>query len=199
MSDAAPSSTPPPSAARGAPASPWELFRVFSRLALQGFGGVLPVAQYHLVERERWMTAEEFVECLSIGQVLPGPNVCNVALMVGDRYFGLRGALAALAGILLLPLAIVVALAALYAQLATLPWVVDMLRGMGAVAAGLVIGTAVKLARTLPRQRLGWKLGAAIAVLVFVAVGIARWPMLGVVFGLGTASVAVAAWRLRAR
>ena len=69
-----------------APRSSLELFVVFTRLALQGFGGVLPVAQFELVERTRWMTRAQFVETLSVAQVLPGPNVCNLALMTGDRF-----------------------------------------------------------------------------------------------------------------
>ena len=125
-----------------APRSPGELFRAFSSMALQGFGGVLPIAQRELVERERWLTKAQFVELLSLGQVLPGPNVVNLALMVGDRYFGWRGALAALTGMLLAPLAIVLALAALYAQYASVPAVAGALRGMGAVAAGLVLAMA---------------------------------------------------------
>src|SRR4051812_1765838 len=82
------------------PSSPGHIFRVFNRLALQGFGGVLPVAQRELVERERWLSREQFIELLSVAQVLPGPNVVNLALMFGDRYFGWRGGLAALAGML---------------------------------------------------------------------------------------------------
>ena len=72
--------------------SPGELFLAFNRLALQGFGGVLAVAQRELVERRRWLTREQFVEMLAISQVLPGPNIVNLSLMFGDRYFGLRGA-----------------------------------------------------------------------------------------------------------
>jgi Chromate transporter len=69
-------------------------------LALQGFGGVLAVVQRVLVDQKGWLTNEEFVEDWAVAQVLPGPNVVNLALMIGDRYFGLRGGLAALAGIL---------------------------------------------------------------------------------------------------
>jgi chromate transporter len=100
------------------PHSPGELFRAFTVLALQGFGGVLPVAQRELVEKRRWLTREQFVELLSIGQVLPGPNIVNLSLMVGDRFFGWRGALAAVAGMLAAPLAVVMALALLYARFA---------------------------------------------------------------------------------
>ena len=88
-----------------APRSPLDLFLRFNRMALQGFGGVLAVAQIELVERSGWLTREEFVETLSLAQVLPGPNVCNLALMTGDRFFGWRGAAAALGGMMLVPLA----------------------------------------------------------------------------------------------
>ena len=104
------------------PASPRELFTAFNRLALQGFGGVLAVAQAELVDRLGWLTREEFVELLSVGQVLPGPNIVNMSLMIGDRFFGLRGAFAALAGLLALPLVIVLALAVLYGRWRTCRW-----------------------------------------------------------------------------
>jgi chromate transporter len=96
-----------------APRSPGELFVAFTSLALQGFGGVLPIAQRELVDKRRWLTREQFLEFLSLGQVLPGPNIVNLALMVGDRFFGWRGAAAVLAtaivvGVLRVPMVWVV-------------------------------------------------------------------------------------------
>jgi chromate transporter len=82
------------------PRSLMHLFLVFTGLALRGFGGVLPWAQRVLVEERRWLSREQFIETLAFGQLLPGPNVCNVAIMVGDRWFGWRGAVAALGGML---------------------------------------------------------------------------------------------------
>lgn len=179
------------------PQSVGEVFRIFNRMALQGFGGVLAVAQRELVERERWMDREQFLQSLSLSQVLPGPNIVNLALMVGDRFFGWRGAAAALGGMLCVPLLIVLLLAALYGQFMHLPSVAGALRGMGAVAAGLVIATALKLVGTLRGNLLGWRLGALFAALTFLAIGVWRWPMVGVVLGLGAASVATAWWRLQ--
>ena len=181
-----------------APASPGEMFRVFTGLALQGFGGVLAVAQRELVERQRWLSREQFLEVLSIGQVLPGPNIVNMALVIGDRFFGLRGAFASLAGLLLVPMVIVLALAALYGRLSALPAVSGALRGMGAVAAGLVIGTALKVAPTLKRSPLGLPLAAGLVVVSALAIGVLRWPLVGVVLGLGALSMALA-WRALAR
>jgi chromate transporter len=176
------------------PASPSALFFAFNRLALQGFGGVLPVAQRELVERNRWMDKAEFLELLSVGQVLPGPNIVNMALIFGDRFFGWRGAFAALAGLVLAPLAIVLVLAVLVRQGAGTPMVGDALRGMGVVAAGLVLATAVKLAATLKHNVLGWPLCALLAGATAVAIGGLRWPLVAVLAGLG-ATAWVLAWR----
>ena len=180
------------------PGSLRELFFAFNRLALQGFGGVLPVAQRELVERLRWLDKEQFVEMLAISQVLPGPNVVNLALMFGDRYFGVRGALTALAGMLLAPLVIVLALTVLYAQFADMPMVSGALRGMGAVAAGLVLSTGLKLLGTLRRNPMGLPLSLAFAALSFAATAWLRWPLVWVITGLGSLAMAVAWRRLRA-
>lgn len=179
------------------PAGAGEVFRVFNWLALQGFGGVLAVAQRELVERQAWLSRAQFLEVLAIGQVLPGPNIVNMALIIGDRFLGWRGAAAAVAGLLLAPLVIVLTLAALYAHFSSQPMVAGALRGMGAVAAGLVVGTGLKLAGTLRSSVLGAPLGVTLAALAFVAIGVLRWPLVGVVLGLGALGVALAWLRLK--
>ncbi|HJV95512.1 MAG TPA: chromate transporter [Albitalea sp.] len=179
------------------PSSLAELFFTFNRLSLQGFGGVLAIAQRELVERVQWLTREQFVETLSVAQVLPGPNVVNLAMMVGDRFFGMRGAFTALAGMLLAPLVIVLALTALYTQFAAHPTVSGALRGMGAVAAGLVISTALKLLVTLKKSALGLPLGIAFAALTVLTIAVLRWPLAWVIAGLGPIAVACAYWRLK--
>ena len=178
------------------PRSPAHLFLVFTRLAMQGFGGVLPVAQRELVERERWLTRQQFVELLAVAQVLPGPNVVNLSLMVGDRAFGWRGALAALAGMLLGPLAVVIALAALYQHWGQHPRVAGALRGMGAVAAGLILATGVKLLGGLRGNALGLSRALVFTGLT-VALMLAHVPLLWVLAGLGAVSGAWAWRRLR--
>jgi chromate transporter len=191
--------TPAPSAgtsvdadALQSPASLAELFFAFNRLALQGFGGVLPVAQRELVERRRWLSRDQFVEMLSISQVLPGPNIVNLALMFGDRLFGVRGAIAALGGMMLAPLVIVILLAALYSHLADYPVATGALRGMGAVASGLVISTALKLLGTLRRNVMGFGLCLAFGAITVAATAWLRVPLIWVILGLGSVAVAVA-------
>lgn len=184
-------------AARAAPASCGALFAAFNRLALQGFGGVLPVAQRELVERLGWLTRDQFLELLALSQVLPGPNVVNLGLIYGDRCFGWRGALAASAGMLLLPLAIVLALTMAALRFGEVPAVAGALRGMGVVAAGLVLATAIRLAPGLRSSPLGRATVVALVAATVAAVAVLRWPLLPVVLALGLPGIALAAWRLR--
>src|SRR5512143_3135201 len=83
------------------------LFFGFLRVGVSGFGGVLPFARRMLVERERWLTEQEFTEVLSLGQFLPGPNIVNVSVIVGRRFHGPLGALVATIALMAPPLAIV--------------------------------------------------------------------------------------------
>ncbi len=196
----------PESSAR--PRSKRELFLTFAKLALQGFGGVLAIVQRVLCEEKRWLSRSEFVETLAVAQVLPGPNVCNVSLMVGDRFFGLGGAAVALAGMLVAPAIVVLALASLEAQFTSEPALQGALRGIAATTAGLVLGTAIKLASTLGqlgtahaaharRDHLRRAVSALLAVSTFVAVGWLRLPLLWVLPLLGLVSWAYALRELR--
>jgi chromate transporter len=174
-----------PSEARPQPRSLTDLFVSFTLLALQGFGGVLAVVQRELVEKKRWMTREEFVEEWAVAQIMPGPNVVNLSLMIGGRYFGLPGAMAALAGMLAVPLLVVLSLALVYAHFAGNPHVAGALRGMGAVAAGLIAATGLKLVTALKNHPLGKPACAAFALATFAAIALLRWPLLYVLLGLG--------------
>lgn len=170
---------------RPQPQSLGDLFLSFTILALQGFGGVLAVVQRELVEKKRWLTREEFVEDWAVAQTLPGPNVVNLSLMIGSRYFGWRGALAGVAGMLVCPLIVVLALALVYTRFAGNPQVAGALRGMGAVAAGLITATGLKLAPALRRHPLGAPLSVALALACFAGIALARLPLVYVLFAIG--------------
>ena len=182
--------------ARAQPKSLTDLFVSFTLLALQGFGGVLAIVQRELVEKKRWMTREEFVEEWAVAQIMPGPNVVNLSLMIGSRYFGIKGAMAALAGMLAAPLVIVLLLALVYAQFAGHPGVQGALRGMGAVAAGLIAATGLKLFGALQKNVLGLPLCMVLGVVCFIAIALLRWPLAYVLLGLGGLACAVAYRRL---
>lgn len=179
---------------RPRPSSPADLFWSFTWMALQGFGGVMAVVQRELVEKKRWMTSAEFVEDWAVAQVLPGPNVVNLSIMLGDRYFGWRGAVAALAGMLAFPLVLVLAVAVVYAQWSAHPAVAGALRGMGAVAAGLIAGTGLKLLAALRTHPLGFAHSSALAAATFAAMALLKVPLPWVLLVVGGAAC-VLSWR----
>ena len=167
------------------PRNPADLFWSFTWLALQGFGGVLAVVQRELVEKKRWLTHEEFLEDWAVAQVLPGPNVINLSLMLGDRYFSLRGAVAAVGGMLAVPLVVILALAILYSHFAAQPQVAGALRGMGAVAGGLIAAVGVKLLPQLRKHVLGFVPCLVLAAVVVLAIAWFRVPLAWVLLGVG--------------
>jgi chromate transporter len=183
LSDAVPAS-------HGPHVSVLALFLTFSRITLSGFGGMLFWARRALVERQRWLTEQEFVELLTLGQLLPGPNVLNLTVMVGYRFAGCAGAAAAVAGFLGWPCLVVIALGVLHQRYGALPLVQQALTGMAAVAAGLLLASVVQMATVLPRQWRPW----LFAGLAFVGVGIVRWPLLGVIGALAPWAIAMA-WK----
>ena len=165
------------------------LFLTFSRISLSSFGGALFWARRGLVEQQRWLTEREFVDLLTLGQLLPGPNVLNLTVMVGYRFSGWTGAAAAVAGYLGWPCLVVIGMGVLYQQYGGLPQVQRALAGMSIVAAGLLLATVIKLALVLPRHWRPW----LFAVMAFVGVGVLRWPLLWVMGVLAPLAL-VAAW-----
>ncbi len=166
------------------------LFLTFSRVSLSSFGGAMFWARRALVDQQRWLTDREFVELLTLGQLLPGPNVLNLTVMVGYRFAGWTGALAAMAGFLGWPCLVVIGMGMLYQQFGSLTHVQQALTGMASVAAGLLLATVIKLATVLPRRWRPWFFG----ILAFVAVGIMRWPLLWVMAALAPLAI-FAAWK----
>ncbi len=178
------------------PRSRRALFWAFTWLALQGFGGVVAVVQRELIDRRRWLTREQFVEDWAVAQTLPGPNVVNLSLMIGARHFGLGGGLAALAGMLSFPTLLLLLLVVVHAQVASHPVAAGALRGMGAVAAGLIVGSALRLLPTLRQHPVPAAWCGACTVLAFLAVVVWRWPLVWVLVVFGGASWVAAYLRL---
>lgn len=181
------------------PRSAREVFVAFSLLALQGFGGVMAVTQRELVERRRWLTRQQFLEDWAVAQILPGPNIANMAILLGDRYVGAKGALAALTGLFGVPLLILLAMVLAFGAVGDVPAVQGALRGMGVVAAALILNTAVKLLPALaghPGGRAFCGLSMATTLLALVAFGL---PLGGVLLVIGGLSCLWTWHRLGAR
>jgi chromate transporter len=162
----------------------------FARVGISGFGGVLPFARHVLVERERWLDDAEFTALLAAGHMLPGPNIINMSVMVGRRFAGARGAVAAFCGLVVPPALLFLLVAVIYQGVADIDAVRRVSLGIGAAAAGLIFGVGISLARALPRGAWVWP----IVVAAFVAVALLRWPLAWVLGVLGCLGIAFA-WR----
>jgi chromate transporter len=174
----------------------YELFRAFVAVSLSGFGGALPWARRMIVDKRRWMSAEEFNEAFSLSQFLPGPNVINFSVVFGARFGGAAGAAIALAGLLGPPLVIVTVLAALYARYGDLEMLGRILSGVASAAAGLLIAVVAKMMAPMFAKR--WDFGPPMAIAAFIGVALMQWPLPLVFLGLAPVSVALAWFRLPA-
>jgi chromate transporter len=170
-----------------------ELFMGFFMAGISGFGGVLPFARRMIVEERRWLTPAEFTEMWSLCQFLPGPNIINMSLALGMRYRGLPGAAACMVGLAGAPFLIMVGIGALYTQYGYVLEVRAVLRGIAAVAAGLFVAMAFKMAGSM-RER-SWLM--SFALLSFAGIGLLRLPLAAVLLTLAPLSIGFA-W-LRAR
>jgi chromate transporter len=168
-----------------------DLFVAFMQISLSGFGGAINWAHRALVQQRRWMNDEDFTETLSLCQFLPGPNIVNFAMCLGQRQHGLSGALAALAGVFAVPLGIFVLLGLLYSRFGQIAFVHGILNGISAAAAGFIITIGIRLAR--PHR--GRPLSIAFGLAAFLGMGIFRFPLVEVMLALAPLSVAVAWWR----
>ena len=186
------------SAVRHAPSSKTDLFLSFNWLALQGFGGVLAVVQRELVEKKKWLSLEEFVEDWSVAQILPGPNVINLAIMIGGKHFGWPGALSALLGLLFVPTLLVLFIASAIAGVGETQAMQGALRGMGAVSAGLIMATGIKMLPAVKTNPMGVLICTVLAVATFFAIAIFRLPLSWVLLTLGPLS-SIWAWRCISR
>lgn len=170
------------------------LFLIFSRIGLTSFGGGLSGWLLREFVRDRaWVGEEEFLNGLSLSQALPGVNVTNMAIWIGHRLLGLPGAVAGVAGIVVPPAVLIVAISAAFAALSRFPathWALD---GAAAAAIGLSLSMGITTALRVPRR---W-LPLAIMAGTFAAIGPLHQPLVFVVLGVGLGSVALEALRLR--
>lgn len=162
------------------------LFASFLKMGLLGFGGVLPWARRVIVDERHWLTDREFAELIGLCQVLPGPNVVNLSVIIGARTHGPAGSLIALGGMLFVPVGVMLLIATFYASVASEPLARDAIAGASAAAAGLILGTGVRLLLQARPPLRGLASGAA----AFVAVGVLHWPLLWVLLVLIVVGVA---------
>jgi chromate transporter len=153
----------------------------FAAISSTAFGGGQKASIRQQVVRQGWMDNEIFMDGLELSQVLPGPNILNLAIYCGQRIRGIRGAVAAFLGASVPPFVIILIVAALYFQFKSNPYVAGGLMGCAVGALGLTIGNAFELSWDL---RDDW-IKIVLLVASAVVVGFLKMPLLLVLIILG--------------
>jgi chromate transporter len=164
------------------------LFVAFLKVSLCGFGGPLIWARRMIVEKQGWLNDQEFAEVLSFCQFLPGPNVVSLALCIGAKFRGTAGAFAALAGFVVIPWLVGFGLGTFFLSYAHFGLLQNILRGISAAAAGLLIGTGLRLMR--PHR--GQPMALLFAAAAFAGSAFARLPLVLIIVMLLPLSIAAA-------
>jgi chromate transporter len=170
------------------PATLGALFVAFLKVSMYGFGGPIVWVRRIIVDECRWLNDRDFADLLSFCQFMPGPNVVSITVCIGAKFRGPAGALAALAGFILIPWTVGFALGALLLSYAQTPLLQGILHGIAAAAAGLLIATGIRL--LLPHRHR--PIALVFAALAFVGLALAQLPLLVVVLGLVPLSIALA-------
>ena len=165
------------------------IFAGFFWLGVTSFGGNTAAWLYHrIVRRRHWVTDAEFLSGVALGRTTPGSGGVNLAVLIGQRLGGSRGAFVAVVALLSGPLAIVLALAIGYARIGWSPALHTVLDGIAAAAIGLTFATGLTLLRWR-RAEIG---PLAITLATVLCVGVLRWPMIPVVLCLAPISIGLA-------
>jgi chromate transporter len=179
------------------PESPKALFWALSMLALKGFGGVFPIARQVIVEERKWLTNKQFLEEWAVAQVLPGPNIVNLSVMLGNRWFGGIGAFVAVSGIFLFPAIVLILVAIFFEHIKDIPLVAGALKGMGAVSAGLIAGSSIKLATGLKTHPITLWGALVFSFFAFLGLVIFHFKLISLLLTLAPLSIYLTYRRIR--
>jgi chromate transporter len=183
----------PPAPVSPAPVSPVSLrdiLSLFVRIGVTSFGGGLSAWMYReVVGRRRWLAEDSFLSGLTLSQMLPGTNVVNLSVYIGQKLRGPVGSMIAVGGLLLPPMAIIVVLTELFRRYGDVAWVHNLLEGVAAGAVGMTLSMVLRAARNATAKN---RLAPLVIITVFALVGVLRWPMIPVVLAIGLIGTLVA-------
>ncbi|GAY17909.1 chromate transporter [Mycobacterium sp. shizuoka-1] len=165
-------SEPGPTAAK---VSLLEVARTFNHIALASFGGGLSAwSREVIVVQKHWLGEEEFLSAMTMCRIVPGANQVNLAVFVGTKMRGLTGAAAALIGLCLVPVAIVLTLGFVYFTFKEVPAVKGALHGASAAAVALTLAMVIQTGQ----KCLKGVMPVVFFLASFVLNGVVRWPLL---------------------
>ena len=149
-----------------------KLFFIFAKIGAFTFGGgwaMISLIEREMVDKQKWLERSEFLDLLAVAQTLPGLLAVNIAVVVGDKLRGLKGALVAAAGTIL-PSFIIILLIAMFLTpelIITNPTLAAIFKGIRPVVVALIIAPVFTTARS---AGIGWKMAwipAIVALLIW--------------------------------
>ncbi len=164
------------------PTSLCTLFWTFARVGLFTFGGgyaMLPMLEREVIERHHWTTLLELNDIFAMAQTIPGAIAINSATFIGRRRAGVRGAIAATAGMIAPSVIVILAVAILLEQALRAPAVASAMQGIRGTVAGLIAAVAWTTARRACRRRAAWGLAGLAAALSLIPGVSVVWIILG--------------------
>lgn len=173
----------------------WALLWGFIKVGVLGYGGgpgSISLIQVVTVDTNHWMTNEQFAEMLAIGNALPGPIATKLAASIGYQVGGPLGALAALIGVVVPSLILMLSLYRILLIYRTNPYVAGLIRGVKPIVIVLLLLIVIELIPTsFPRAH--WLLPSVFFAVGFVAIYWLKIPAVWMIL----ASMAGGVWLLR--
>ena len=127
------------------------LFITFLKIGLFTIGSgysMLVLAQRYVVNTYHWLTLQEFTDLVAISEVTPGPIMINLATFVGTKIAGLKGAISATLGLIIVPFIALYIIAINYSQFKNYPIIVNVLKIIRPMAIGFIVVAVLNLFKT---------------------------------------------------
>ena len=162
----------------------WEFFKI-GIFTIGGGMAMIPQIQQLVVEDKKWLDEEEMLDCVAISQSMPGVIAINSATYIGKRIKGIRGSLAATLGVVMPSFIIIILAVTVLGAFGENKYVLGAFTGIKAAVCGLILVTAVRLAKQSLTSVFQWVLAAA-ALLAIGFFGItAVWAIIaGAIAGI---------------
>jgi len=185
----------------------WMLVRSFIAIGMQSFGGgatTLYLMRKITVEEQQWVTDEEYSQFWGMVQIAPGINLIGQSVLIGYRVARLRGALAAMCGLLVPSALITLVITAAYATIRTNQIVVAAVHGIIPATVGVGTVLAIQMLRpALAASRRDGPRMYALSLLVVlsapVLLALAGVPAVVVLWGAGLWVALGAVWLQRGK
>ncbi len=178
-----------PGASHDPPVPLLTIYMLFFQIGALSFGGGVTAWLYReTVVKRKLLREEDFLSALTLSQVLPGINMANLSVYIGQRLRGAGGATMAMVGLITVPFFAIILFGSVYWYIKAAAVLQDFLTGMATAVVGMLLSMAVLAVRATKMQ----VVHLVILGLVVAAVGILRWPMIPVIVVLAPISVALA-------